>query len=231
MGTQSKLMNGIVLYMVRLTNPIKERKRSLINPPISKAAPGIKCLTRRRGDELLTAIFSATIGQLAQVGYSALSFEAVAHNAHTGKASLYRRWPSKVDLVVDALIYEMNKFEIPIDLSDLRAGMISKLISARDAFSGELGKAVAGCFSAFQREPKLQHAMEEKIINPRKSQMMVSLEKAMAAGQIKVGALSPLVLDLPMAFIMQSITFEGRPPTSEEIIDFIDSVMLPLLQN
>ena len=62
--------------MVRLTKSVKERKRSLINPAISKTAPGIKCLTRRRGDELLAAIFSATIGQLAEVGYSALSFEA-----------------------------------------------------------------------------------------------------------------------------------------------------------
>lgn len=225
------IMNGIVLYMVRLTKSVKERKRSLIKPAISKAAPGIKCLTRRRGDELLAAIFSATIGQLAEVGYSALSFEAVAHNAHTGKASLYRRWPSKVDLVVDALVHEMNKCEIPLDLSDLRAGLISKLNSVSEAFSGELGKAVAGCFSAFQREPKLQSVAEEKLINPRKIQMMNSLKNAAAAGHIKVGALSPLVSDLPMAFVLQAITFEGRPPSSAEIIEFVDSVMLPLLQN
>ena len=224
-------MNGIVLYMVRLTNPVKERKRSLTNPPVSKTTPGIKCLTRRRGDALLAAIFSATIGQLAEVGYSALSFEAVAHNAHTGKASLYRRWPSKVDLVVDALVYEMDKCEFPLDLSDLRAGLISKLNSVCEAFSGELGKAMAGCFSAFQREPKLQSVAEEKLINPRKIQMMNSLESAVAAGHIKPGALSPFVSDLPMAFVLQSITFEGRPPSPAEIVEFIDSVMLPLLQN
>ena len=101
-------MNGIVLYMVRLTNPVKERNRSL-----EQLADDSHCPMRRRGDSLLTAIFQATISLLAEVGYSALSLEAVAHRAHTGKASLYRRWASKVDLVVDALDYEINKCEIP----------------------------------------------------------------------------------------------------------------------
>ncbi|MEI6215699.1 MAG: TetR/AcrR family transcriptional regulator [Actinomycetes bacterium] len=218
-------MNGIVLYMVRLTNPVKERNRSL-----EQLAEDSYCPMRRRGDSLLTAIFQATISLLAEVGYSALSLEAVAHRAHTGKASLYRRWASKVDLVVDALDYEINKCEIPLDLTDLRAGLLLKINSMATAFAGDLGQAMAGCISEFQREPKLQQAAEEKIINPRKAAMAQSLNEGIAAGKIRPN-IPPMVVDLPVAFMMHSISFVGRSPNEAEITNFVDTVMLPLLTN
>ncbi len=214
-------MNGIVLYMARLTKEPRERNRSLDLG---------ECASRRRGDDLLAAIFQATISILAEVGFTGLSLEAVAHRAQTGKASIYRRWHTKVDLVIDALAYEIHKCEVPLDLSDPRTGLITKLNSMCDAFAGDLGKAMAGCISEFQRQPKLQQAAEEQIINPRKEQMKRSLEEAALAGQIKAGDIHPMVTDLPIAFAMHSITFEGRPPTRDEIENFVDSVMLPLLK-
>ncbi len=212
-------MNGIVLYMSRLTTPAKERNRSLEQ----------SCVLRRRGENLVAAIFAATIEILAQEGYSGLTFEGVAHLAHTGKASLYRRWHTKVDLVIDALEYELNRCEIPLDFTDLRSGLISKMSSMSESFSGVLGKAMAGCFSAFQREPKLAQAAEAQIINPRKAQLLNSLKLAADAGLIKSEAISPVIANLPIAFVMQSITFEGRPPNRSEIENFIDDVMMPLL--
>jgi AcrR family transcriptional regulator len=221
--------------MTRLAKLVKERNRSLVAPVFNSEKPEISrfgnhCPTRRRGDQLLAAIFEATICLLAKVGYSDLSLEAVAHLAQTGKASIYRRWSSKVDLVIDALAFEINKCEIALDLSDLRTGLISKMSSMCEAFSGDLGRAMAGCISEFQREPKLQTAAEEQIINPRKQQMMASLEVAAAAGQIRNGDISNMVPDLPIAFVMHSITFEGRAPNQNEIEDFVDNVMLPLLR-
>lgn len=204
--------------MARLTNPVKERNRSL------------ECLHRRRGSDLLSAIYQATIGELAAEGFTGLTFEAVALRAQTGKASLYRRWKSKVDLVIDALAFEINKCETPLDLRDLRTGLISKMNSMCLAFGGDLGRAMAGCFSEFQRQPKLQQAAEAQIINPRKAQLMRSLEEAEKSGQIRSGKINPMVADLPIAFVMKSITFEGRPPSGEEIEDFVDSVMLPILR-
>ncbi|TDD64977.1 TetR family transcriptional regulator, partial [Actinomadura rubrisoli] len=59
--------------------------------------------TRRRGGDLEAAIYEAVFAQLEAVGYRRLTMEGVAAAARTGKAALYRRWPSKDELVTDAL--------------------------------------------------------------------------------------------------------------------------------
>ena len=221
MCIEVRLRNGIVLYMSRLTNPSKERNRSLM----------AACPVRRRGDALMEAIFTATIEILAESGYSGLSMEAVALRSHTGKASLYRRWSHKVDLVVDALEYEIDRCEIPLDLTDLRSGLINKMNSMSIAFSGNLGRATAGCLSEFSREPKLQEATEERIIKPRREQMMQSLRMAVESGQIKAEAVTPILPTLALSFSMHSLTFEGRPPNPQEVEQFVDTVMMPLLES
>src|SRR4029450_3670949 len=71
--------------------------------------------TRRRGETLERAIFDAVLDQLQTVGYVGLTMEGVATRAHTGKAALYRRWPRKEDLVVDALEHPLPS---PTDLPD-----------------------------------------------------------------------------------------------------------------
>lgn len=55
------------------------------------------------GETLERAIFEAALDQLQAVGYPGVTMEGIAACAHTGKAALYRRWPRKEDLIVDAL--------------------------------------------------------------------------------------------------------------------------------
>ena len=58
---------------------------------------------RRRGDVLNSAIFEATLDELAEVGYAKLTMEGVAARAGASKASVYRRWPSRMELALDAV--------------------------------------------------------------------------------------------------------------------------------
>src|SRR4051812_29188503 len=58
---------------------------------------------RKRGAELEQAIRDATITELAKVGYGSVTIESVAARAQTGKASIYLRWPTKQELVVDSV--------------------------------------------------------------------------------------------------------------------------------
>jgi AcrR family transcriptional regulator len=62
-----------------------------------------RTLPRRRGDVLNSAIFEATLDELAEVGYPKLTMERVAARAGASKASVYRRWPSRMELVLDAV--------------------------------------------------------------------------------------------------------------------------------
>ena len=58
--------------------------------------------TRRRGAELEQAILDAAWAELCEVGYTALTIEAVAKRAGTSKPVIYRRWPSRAHLVIAA---------------------------------------------------------------------------------------------------------------------------------
>src|ERR1700753_2086384 len=66
---------------------------------------------RRRGAALEDAILSAAYAELTDVGYTAFTVEGVAARARTGKASIYRRWPSKQELVLDSLCSELPTAE------------------------------------------------------------------------------------------------------------------------
>src|SRR5665213_1888350 len=83
--------------------------------------------SRRRGATLEAAIFAAVLEQLSDVGFSAMTMEGVAASAHTGKAALYRRWPSKEDLVADTLDAVMPSFEMPRDNGSARADIAEVL--------------------------------------------------------------------------------------------------------
>jgi Transcriptional regulator len=64
---------------------------------------------RRRGEALEDAICAAALDELRGSGYSGFTFDAVAARAHTGKASIYRRWPDKRQLVMDAICRSMPR--------------------------------------------------------------------------------------------------------------------------
>lgn len=78
---------------------------------------------RRRGEALVAAIFEATIDELVEKGYPALTMESVAQRAGASKASLYRRWETRAELVMDA-VYRMAPMpeQIP-DAGELRADL------------------------------------------------------------------------------------------------------------
>src|SRR3954453_15724679 len=59
--------------------------------------------SRRRGDALNAAILAATLAELTEVGYAELTMKGIARRARASKGSLYRRWPSRAELVVDAM--------------------------------------------------------------------------------------------------------------------------------
>ena len=69
--------------------------------------------SRRRGDKLEHALYAAALAELADVGYGRLTMEGIAARARTGKAALYRRWPTKHALVLDALCHALPPLPEP----------------------------------------------------------------------------------------------------------------------
>jgi AcrR family transcriptional regulator len=99
---------------------------------------------RRRGEALNAAIFRATLDELAEVGYAKLTMERVAERARTGKASLYRRWPSRMELAMDAVYHALPDPASPPDTGSLRGDLLALLRRNGELLAGPAGEALRG---------------------------------------------------------------------------------------
>ena len=80
---------------------------------------------RRRGQALQDAILDAALTELAEVGYANLTMERVAARAKASKASVYSRWPSRIELVMDVFYHLMPDPAVPADTGTLRGDLLA----------------------------------------------------------------------------------------------------------
>src|ERR1700683_5384561 len=103
---------------------------------------------RRRGEELEAALLEAAWAELVEVGFARLTMESVAARAKTGVAVLYRRWPRKGDLVLDAIQHYAATHPVDVpDMGSLRGDMIAMLSgfsSVRVSFAAVIRAGFSG---------------------------------------------------------------------------------------
>ena len=114
-------------------------------------------LPRRRGDALYEAILNATLAELAEVGYARLTMERVAEQAKASKASLYRRWPSRMELAVEAVYRALPDPTSPPDTGSLRGDVLATLRANAELLAGARRRGTARSVQrrAARRSPHL----------------------------------------------------------------------------
>ena len=196
--------------------------------PASPWAP--PTATRRRGATLEQAIFQAVLDQLQSVGYARLTMEGVAGCAHTGKAALYRRWPRKEDLVVDALDHAMPSLvELP-DTGSLREDLLVLLRRTAAMANSATGCALRCLLAEVDRDHPFARLLHERVFAPRKHAFRAVLERAADRGQVRPDAAGQLVADVGPALVIQRFLAEGPPVPDDYAVSVVDEVVLPLLR-
>ena len=183
--------------------------------------------TRRRGDALVTAIYAAVLDELAESGYTGLSIERVAERAHTGKASIYRRWPARLDLVLDALDHSMPMLDELPDTGSLRGDLLLVLGHIADVMRSRCGDAARACFSP-GTDGELADAIRAQLLPPRKAAILELLRRGAARGEVRPDALTERIAELgPMllhAEVMQRGTIDDTA-----VVAILDEIVLPLV--
>jgi AcrR family transcriptional regulator len=177
-----------------------------------------------REDEIL----DATVAVVAELGYDRLTMDAVATAARASKATLYRRWQTKAELVVDA-ISRAKGCPMPedVDTGSLRGDLIS--MSCGDGgFKDELPMSVmAGLFTALHRDAELQTAVQERFLAPRVALVTEVYERAVRRGEIAPDVdIELLTATLPAVIVYHAFVL-GIEPTDELILRVIDNLILP----
>lgn len=141
--------------------------------------------TRRRSKRAHHAILAATTSLLEAKGYTGLSIEAVAAQAGVGKQTIYRWWPSKAALVMEAYS-AMVAQEIAIpDSGRLEEDLylLFEQIFSRLSSSG-FGKAIAGLLAEAQTDPILAAELLDSFIDWRRKMVLQLLEKGLERGEV-----------------------------------------------
>jgi AcrR family transcriptional regulator len=177
-----------------------------------------------REDEIL----DATVAVVAELGYDRLTMDAVATAAKASKATLYRRWSTKAELVVDA-ISRAKGCPMPedVDTGSLRGDLIS-MACGDGGFTDEMPLSViAGLITALHRDADLQKAFRERFLAPRLLLTQKAYERAVERGEIAPGIDIELLSTTLPAVIVHHAYVLGVEPTDELILRVIDNVILP----
>jgi AcrR family transcriptional regulator len=148
-------------------------------------------------DEVTEAIETAFFAELGRVGFGRLSIDAVAKRAGVGKAAVYRRWRSKLDLTV-ALVskFAVAAIDVP-DTGDLRGDVRQYLANGRAALMHPLARTIIpDLLSEATRTPELATVLGEAVREPRRAKAAELFERAVRRGELAPETDIGLAMDL-----------------------------------
>ncbi len=147
-------------------------------PTTERARPG-----RQRSEAADHAILDATLELLGEHGYASLTVASVIARAGVSSATLYRRWPTKQDLVAAALA-TLHAEIVDIDTGALGSDLELMVHAAADAMTVRREDLADDLAIELRRNPEFRAAVNEKFILPRRRVMAAIVERAQARGEL-----------------------------------------------
>ena len=193
------------------------------------AAP-VTRLGRKRDHTRDPEILEAALEVLAESGFDGMTIDMVAARAKAGKATIYRRWPSKADLVLDAVACmkagEIDFERLP-DTGTLRGDLVA-MIRPRTIEEGERKlRIMAGLFGMISSSPELADAARAAIIEPRAAVNRIFLQRAIDRGEISPDCDIEALAVLNPAMAAFRLLILRQPVDAEFLVALIDGVLLP----
>ena len=171
---------------------------------------------RPRSEAAERAILEAVIDLFIEgAPYGVLSVEQIAARAGVGKATLYRRWPNKEALVIDAVARLQEPCPVP-DLADgrtIRQYLLEAMAWIHEGMiSGRSGQAWNAVMSEGFRHPELTHRYMETVVEPRRDVMRAILRHAIAAGELR----ADLDVEVALRMVVSPMTMSSTVPADAD---------------
>lgn len=175
-----------------------------------------------------TELLEVTLQLLQEHGYDRLTVDAVAARARASKATVYRRWPSKAELVLAAFIEGVRQVAIHPETGTLRGDLLAIGESCREQASQQAG-TIRAVLVETSRHPALQDALQSQFLEQRKALIHEVLRDAADRGEIDPSVISDELWDLLPGYLIFRIILPARPPTPETVRVLVDEVVIPSL--
>ncbi len=186
---------------------------------------------RRRGAALENALLDAAWDELADKGYTAFTIESVAERASTSRAVIYRRWPTKPDLVRAAVgrAGQKERVEIP-DTGSLRDDVVELLRRANQS-RASLGIMMVLQLSGYYAETGTGLSELRSIFLASSGRAVDTLvARAVARGEVDPAKLTPRVVSVPFDLYRQELLMTLKPVPDAVAESIVDEVFMPLVR-
>jgi AcrR family transcriptional regulator len=185
---------------------------------------------RRLDESRDAAIASAVVEVLGRSGYAGLTMDAVAMAAGVGKATIYRRWSSKAELLLSVMdVVGAPVLQVP-DTGKLREDLVAVLAGVVELCSGPSGRAIRSLLGAVIDDPVLQEGNRRLPLATWDAAWETVVARAVERGEIPAGAGQSIAAEVGPAVLVLRWLVTGRPLDHAVVTDLVDRVVLPLLQ-
>ena len=173
-------------------------------------------------------LLAVTLELLQEHGYDRLTLEAVATKARASKATLYRRWPTKAELVLAAFIEGTEEEAVDPDTGTLRGDLLALGESICAHVSAHAG-TIRAVLVEVSRSAKLDAILQEQFLDQRKALMDHVLARAVDRGEIEASAISEDLWDVLPGYLIFRAVLTGPAPSSPTVHELVDNVLIPSL--
>ena len=171
-------------------------------------------------------LLAVTLQQLQEHGYDRLTVDAVASTARASKATLYRRWPTKAELVLAAFVEGTRQIAVAPDTGTLRGDLL-QMGEAVCAHACAHASTIRAVLVEISRSAELNAMMQQQFFSERKALMEHVLAQSVDRGEIDASALTEDLWDVLPGYLIYRSILTGRSPSHRTVQDLVDNVILP----
>ena len=183
----------------------------------------------RRGPGRRTAICQAACELLAKVGYDRMTMDAIANQAKASKATIYRMWVDKPELVADALKCHFGDSPEVADTGSLRGDLLALMGTACAITDSEVGEVVAGVMTAAAHDARLAETLSQSLFADKQKLHTELVRRAAARGEVHPDTDPALLHEVMHSMITGRKLWSLGPLDEEFALHVVDDVLIPVL--
>ncbi|MGH9547006.1 MAG: TetR/AcrR family transcriptional regulator [Terriglobales bacterium] len=185
---------------------------------------------RPRSERLQRAILKAAIDLVLKFGFPAVSLESIAARAGVGKTTIYRRWPNKAAVVMDAFMLRVGSETLFPTVEKVTDSIRLQMRTMAKAFRGKDGALVKALLAEAQFDPELATAFRERWTLPRRKMALGVFQEAVRQGVMRPDIDPEATIDLLYAPIYYRLQMGTGPLTDAYVDGIFDHAMRGLVQ-
>jgi len=177
-------------------------------------------------------LYEAVLDLLREVGYDALTMDAVAARTRSSKATLYRQWGGKADLVAMAVRHSKpgGVGLGDIDTGSLRGDLHALTARSDDCEMEQSSALMRGLAMAVHGNPDLLKAFREHLIEPEMAEFRRVVQRAIDRGEVRAdNPAIEFMMHMMIGGFAARTMIDEKPPTQAFLLSYIDAVVLPAL--